>query len=74
LKSVTSALQVVDGSVADGCVTGLDVQERLVAHAHRHHLLQTQLYEEEGSGGEETTRRSQEMKKEIMRSQEVRRP
>lgn len=31
--------EVVDGSVADGCVARLDVHERFASDPHGHHLL-----------------------------------
>lgn len=39
---LTSSHQyVVDGSVVDSCITGLDVHERLVSNTHEHSLLHT---------------------------------
>lgn len=40
----TSALHdVIDGPIVDSSVTGFNIQKRLVAHSHRHHLLHTDL-------------------------------
>lgn len=45
-SAVTSALHdVMYGSVTDGCITWLDVQKWFVSYPHRHHLLQTQLWQ-----------------------------
>lgn len=39
----SSNQNTVDGSVADRCLTGLDVHERLVADSHEHSLLHADL-------------------------------
>lgn len=48
MPDCTSSNQnTVDGSVADRCLTGLDVHERLVSNAHEHSLLHADLWKTE---------------------------
>lgn len=42
--STSSNQNAVDGSVADGCLTGLDVHERLVSDPHEDPLLHADLW------------------------------
>lgn len=41
----TSALHdVINGPVIDSSIAGFNIQKRLIAHSHRHHLLHTDFY------------------------------